>query len=441
MSKKGIVPIMLGVGLTGTRSNVHDGLKADFVNGQFYTRPSGGALTQYSNAQSMFTWSSSTKYTRNASGVLVASGANTPAYEWTNAGAALGVRVEGARTNSCLQSENFATTWTRSGILAFGSGSTVNAATAPDGNVTADLVTEDSTAATDHSIRQAVTTTVATWTFSVFVKQPPSNARRYIMMFVATGSVGSVFDLQTGTDLGALTLANPALSSGIEAWANGWYRCWVTYTGAAASVSHRLYLLQASTAVDYNGDGVSGLYMWGGQVELGDSPSTYIPTTTGAVTRNADAISRTLGSEFSATAGTLLTTYSVPIIYASGSDRVIASIDDGTANERFRYRIQASQSDADFLVTDGGVAQADIDGPAISANTTVKAAMAWSANDFELVVNGTSAGTDVSGTLPTVTTLNLGAGPSGADGLFGHIQKLEMWPTRLTQAQMQTLTA
>jgi hypothetical protein len=46
-----------------------------------------------------------------------------------------------------------------------------------------------------------------------------------------------------------------------------------------------IYVTSANSQFSYTGDGVSGLYLWGTQLELGSVATTYIPTTTVAASR------------------------------------------------------------------------------------------------------------------------------------------------------------
>jgi hypothetical protein len=415
-------------------AQLHDGLSANFLTQSFYTRPSGGGVTRFANAQSLYSWSSSTKWTRNAAGILIASGANTPGYDFSFGGSPLGVLLEDARTNYVLQANNLGTTWVNQNATR-----ETDVGTSPDGTVNADRF-RGIGISTAQGVQQGAVTVPsgAQLTASVFLKNETTQ-------FVTFGVYDSAwrqanFDIQNGI----VNASGAGVSAAVLPFANGWYRFPVTYTitGTSAFTGPFLSSLSSNTVPDIYTAGTSATSLFSyAQLEVGPSASSIIPTTTGSVTRNADVVSRTLGTEFSATAGTAIICFSVPSIASSSSDRVIYEISDGTANERFRLVIPASSNFPRFIVTDGGAAQCSIDGPAITAGSIVKAAIAWSANDFQFVVNGVSQGTDTSGTLPTVTTETLGAGPSGTNGLFGHILTLDRYPTRLPVAQMIGLTS
>ena len=193
-------------------------------------------------------------------------------------GAAL---ADGARTNLCLQSEDFATTWTNNG-----STESVNAVASPDGAITADKCVEDTSVGAEHNLSQNITWTAAVHTVSVFAK---AGERTWIQLQTADGTTtrGAYFDLS----LGAVgTLSNATAT--ITAYPNGWYRC--TMTGstayAAAAGVFQLLLATADNTSAYTGNGTSGAYFWGAQIEAAATASSYIPTTTVAVERLVDEV-------------------------------------------------------------------------------------------------------------------------------------------------------
>jgi hypothetical protein len=73
---------------------------------------------------------------------------------------------------------------------------------------------------------------------------------------------------------------------------NGWYRCSVTATPLSTTtirIQWNIVTSATSPRVEsYAGDGTSGLFIWGAQLEVGSFPTTYITTTSASVTRNAD---------------------------------------------------------------------------------------------------------------------------------------------------------
>lgn len=177
-------------------------------------------------------------------------------------------------TNLILQSQVMGTTWarTRANLSS-------NQALAPDGTVTGDKLYDDSTAANTHLIAQNVTVDTATvYTFSIFAK-PAEWSRLRIRFGTSAGGGTFIGDATYNLALGTVLSQNGVSATIVDA-GNGWYRCIGTVTSNGTVLGCAVFLMNNSSAVTYDGDGVSGLYLWGGQCVIGSSPGGYVVTTT-----------------------------------------------------------------------------------------------------------------------------------------------------------------
>ena len=159
---------------------------------------------------------------------------------------------------------------------------------APDGNLTGDRTVEG-TGSVDPRLPVTVTLVSGTiYALSIYAKEVPTSAKRYLNITWNSGfasQLGGVFDLGAGTAVNV-----NATSSSITAVGNGWYRCTViTTTTTSTSASFRFRFTNTNSTSNitaptaFTGDGASGLYIWGAQLEIASSVGTYIPTTTTAV--------------------------------------------------------------------------------------------------------------------------------------------------------------
>jgi len=164
-----------------------------------------------------------------------------------------------------------------------------NSISAPDGTTTADAFIENTTATAYHSFVKTITKTASsiTYTFSSFAQ---SKGGRRIGLRLSSGSGGSVstFDVVSGTNTtgaGVYGTGFSNASSSITQYPNNWYRIVLTVTSdTTTSLSSQFYLDNGSTTV-YTGDGTSGIYLWGAQLETGSVATDYTPTTTTAINR------------------------------------------------------------------------------------------------------------------------------------------------------------
>jgi hypothetical protein len=159
--------------------------------------------------------------------------------------------------------------------------------------------------------------------------------------------------------------------------------------------------------------------------------SSYIPTTTAAVTRSAsvaDVINQVIANNIR----TLYLEFRSP---ASGT-RGVVSLNDNTANER--ASVLTSGTDPRLVVVDGGVEQANVDGGTVVANQRTRVAVRINANDFAISINGGAVVTDTSGTLPTVDRLMLGRTQAG-EYLNGPLARVTGWTQLLPDSTLQSL--
>ena len=168
------------------------------------------------------------------------------------------------------------------------------------------------------------------------------------------------------------------------------------------------------------------------QLEPGAFATSYIPTTTTSLTRNADVASMT-GTNFSnwynATAGTFVTQAST---FALTTNCAYA-VDDGSVANTIRAR--SSTSTMFFDVRSGGAGTAAVNSGSISANTIYKHAGTYNASGFIAAMNGGTAVTAAAGTLPVgVNRLLVGSDANG-NYLNGYARYVAFYPQKFTSAE------
>jgi hypothetical protein len=385
--------------------------------------------------QITFTRASTGSY-YNSAGVLSSAANNEARLDYNPSTlAAQGLLIEEARTNLLLQSADFTTTWGATNVTI-----TANTTASPDGGTNGDtLLTNSAGAATNQSSQTF--TAGSTITVSVFAKKNASNFLRFEL-----GNLCNCwFDLNTGvTGTNSAGSGNVLFSAkSIQAISGGWYRCVLTVTTSTITT---LGTLLFATNSDGNTSSVSSsIFLWGAQLEVGSFPTSYIPTTTTALTRANDLASvNTLSPWYNATEGTLYCEYSIPFDSIESRFPIVAAIADGTFSNVIAWFHRTIDDTARSVVRVGGVAQADItSGAAYVYGTTAKQAGTYKVNDFAISVNGAAVGTDTSGTLPVVDRMGLG-GPSVTGGslnyLNGYLRRITYYPRRLSNAELQTLT-
>ena len=174
--------------------------------------------------------------------------------------------------------------WGKSGATI-----TANASTSPIGDTSADKIVEGTGLAARliFSSAAAASPASATVTASVYVKD--TGESRFLQFF-ANDSVSAGRSLAVINPVSGAVLASSGVTALAVSVGNGWYRFSATYISGTTTNNIQIRLADTFQLIEdaYTGNGVSGLLIWGAQLELGSTATTYQPITTVA----AEAIAR-----------------------------------------------------------------------------------------------------------------------------------------------------
>jgi hypothetical protein len=264
----------------------------------------------------------------------------------------VGLRIEGASQNKCLQSRAFATTW---GKLDNGDTVTNNDATGPDGTTSASSLVADATDG-DHGVEQDITVTAVKWCFSVWAKKGDKD-----WLYLSDETVANAtayFDLATP----AVGTVGAGCTAGVEDDDDDWIRCWIVFTGTAAAHTFYIQTADADTDKSVQGDGsTKNTYLSDAQCEIGSYPSAPIRTAAAAVTRNALDVNRDVAN-IPQGAITLERAFTLPD-HTPDAARTIFSLSDGTTDHHITASVAADGSiDVDSNEDGGNAGHVDIAG-------------------------------------------------------------------------------
>ncbi len=383
---------------------------ANFMSGSL---PAGLTYTNSSTVRTYF----------GSDGLLKTAAANEAIFEYNPLTLALlGMRWEmEQRTNLCTKSEfpgGTADSSTKAGLIA--------GVSLPNwlGRFTTGI-SFGHDGSTASYVYMGIALASAQHTISVFVKMDDGNAPSFGSATAA--NVANDFVLVVSNQLvSPLTYAVTSVGDGV-------YRVSVTINSGTANLGN-------NGVLKYGTNSSRTFKVTGYQLEAGASASSYIPTTTAAVTRQPDVLTATsISPWYRQDEGTVVFEgiASTPVT----AQRGLYLFSDGTDNERLSaYR--ASGLAGGYLVVDGGVTQADVSTLGTMARGAVsRHALAYKANDFAGVVNGGTVVTDTSGTLPTVTQLLMGRGnTAGTQAFMGYARRFSYYNSRLPNAQIQGMS-
>ena len=340
--------------------------------------------------------------------------------------------LEPARTNLVTYSEDFSNpNWIKQDVTI-----SSNSAISPDGSLNASLLTEGVTVS-NHKINSpsAPVTTGLTYTFSVFVKN--NGADLFSITAGAFGSlaINSTFNLVTQTSASLLG------SSTIKKIGD-YFLC--TATGVSTQTRNQSMLIILNKAniaypFSYQGDGTSGIYIYGAQVEAGSYPTSYIPTNGAAVTRSAETANGAGdAATFNDSEGVLMMEMSA---LANDLSNRILSLSNGAYSNSTRISYNTTSNSIEYRVVSSSSIQAQLIYALPDIKTNNKISVKYKSNDFALWINGFKVATDLSGlTSIGLDRLNFDDGGGAAD-FYGKTKQIQYFQTALTDSELEQLTS
>ena len=238
-----------------------------------------------------------------------------------------------------------------------------------------------------------------------------------------------------------IDILNGTVNSGtaeIKDFGNGWYRVSMTRTVAATASNAKIQF----NFGNQTGDGISGFYLFGYQIENLSYATSYIPTSGSTVTRNQDVCNN-------GGTGTGLINSTEGVLYAeiaSLSNEVPSnyiSLSDGTYSNRISILYSVGTNIIRAFLRVGGAVQADMTFTVSDIRDFHKVAFLYKENDFALWIDGVEVSTDTSGsTMPSGTLSKLSFSEiNTAGGLFrGKTKALAVWKEALSDSELQSLT-
>lgn len=405
----------------------------------------GSIAPNFGGAYPTFTRPDATAARVNSSGLIEVAAADTPRFDFDPVTKAIrGLLIEGTRANAAWPSEDFThANYGKTGVVA-----SSDSVTNPRGGSAASLLTSTAGAGYHYASGGALGTLTSGTAYSqLFI------VKKGTQRYSTVGEVGGALWIVATFDFDTETFTNQTNCTArlVKKHLNGWYEISVTFTRSDTSNGQLMCsfgpVAAGVTAQNYTASGAETGYWFAGQHEVGAFSTSYIPTTTAAVTRNAD-IAYVLTSAitgFSVLSGAALAEFirgDDVARYAS-----VLSIGNSAAERIVIGRGAASASAAYFDILTGGGTSFFSQTPAYTTTSSqgARIAIAYEANNFAGTTDGQAPATDITGAVPSISGIRIGNAIPTSSGetevLNGHVRKLHLFNRRLTNAELQALTA
>ena len=419
---------------------------ARFKTGKLYTplaTTSGGLVL---GASGDFNVTRATTATRvNASGYIEVVASGVPRLDYFASGGVVGcpaLLVEASGSNGILNSENTATNWSLGTSLSSGY---VDVIGVSGNNLTVAVSGSNIGTAAGRLTRANNNFALAsgsTYTISFLIKKTGTHTIGGYWTLItgaASGNLGSGFDVSGSFSSGMIynTAGTTNRIRRIEQYGTDVYRCSETFTMTASGTLGFLYFAPVSGVTSAFNPAVGlGIAFAAPQVELGAVPTTFIPTTTAAATRNADVISLS-GAVSGCIGQTEGTIYLDLTVLGKGSSSATRWVQIFGPSNNIGLAINSSNLFRSIVNTQSDTL---LTAPLISSG--VKVAWAYDATGTTCFINGTQYTLTTGGnqTMSSLTSISIDGSANTAFG-FARIRAAALYNTRLTNAELAALTS
>jgi len=346
---------------------------------------------------------------------------NLPRLNYPPYGGCPSLLVEPQRTNSISYSTDFSNAaWVKGNSTI-----TANQTIAPDGTLSADLL---QLTVAGGNVYDSLGGS-GDYAFSVFAKYKDAQ-------FIRLRSTGSYayFDIQNGV-LGSTI---NVLSSKIENYGNGWFRC--TVVGNNSNSLVQIFV----SDVDGSNTGTGSVFLWGAQMEAGNYPTSLIHTSGSTETRNEDkALYAGLGTtdNFNDSEGVLFIETEA---LTNNNEARIISINAGNGLNRVTtgYPSSGDSSIIAYLQTTAG-SGASMTITGVDTTQKHKIAFKYKLNDSSIFIDGVKRNVDTNVAMPVgLQQLDFANGIGiGVAEYRGNLNAIAVYKTALADTELANLTS
>ena len=192
-----------------------------------------------------------------------------------------GIEPKTGRRNLLTRTEEFGdAVWTKANLTV-----SANAGVAPDGTTTADRLVESAANIGRGTYFTNTTTVSGNTTWSVYLKAAERNFGGLTAIDGGNNRYYLVANLTNGAEIasGSASGSPSLVSKSIISVGNGWYRLQITLNSVSGATNFgwvypqddATFATESTGNTIYQGDGTSGILIWGAQLELGSTATAY----------------------------------------------------------------------------------------------------------------------------------------------------------------------